>query len=321
MRKNRKINRILLLLLAVLAFSAFALGSGSSSSSDGDKTISNVTTSSDSEAKETASTETKDSEETKAEESKTEEKSVVTIEEQVLFDANDIKITVTGMEDSWAGTKLTLLIENNSAKGITVQARNANVNGYMVDTMMSADVAAGKKSNDGLTFQTSGLKECGIEDIATMEFYFHIFDSETWDEIVDTDVIKIDTSIADGYVQNYDDSGEVLVDTNGVKIVGKGLSSDSSFFGPGVILYIENNSDQDITIQVRDVSVNGFMVDTSMSEDVVAGKKAISAVTFFKSSLEDNGITDITDVELFFHIFDLKSWDTIFDSDVITIKF
>lgn len=302
--------------LCLVLFASMAIGSGSSSSSDGDKKISSVTTSSDSEDK--------GSDEAKTEESKEEvkeEASGATIEEQVLYDENDIKITATGMEDSWAGTKLTLLIENNSAKGITVQARNANVNGYMVDTMMSADVAAGKKSNDGLTFQTSGLKECGIEQIATMEFFFHIFDSETWDEIVDTDVIKIETSIADGYVQNYDDSGEVLIDTNDVKIVGKGLSDKNSVFGPGVILYIENNSDKDITIQVRDVSVNGFMVDTSMSEDVVAGKKAISAVTFFSSSLEENGITDITDVELYFHIFDQKSWDEIFDSDVITIKF
>ena len=307
--------------LCLVRFASMAIGSGSSSSSVGDKTISSVTTSSDSGAKE--SEPTSDKAEEPKEKAKAETASV-TIEEQVLFDADDIKITATGIEDSWVGTKLTLLIENNSSKGITVQARNAIVNGYMVDTMMSADVATGKKSNDGLTFQTSGLKECGIEDIATMEFFFHIFDSETWDEIVDTDVIKIDTSIADGYVQKYDDSGEVLVDTNGVKIVGKGLSSDNSVFGPGVILYVENNSDKDITIQVRDVSVNGFMVDTSMSEDIVAGKKAISAVTFFKSSLEDNGITDITDitvVELYFHIFDLKSWDGIFDSDVITIKF
>lgn len=311
----------LAVVLCLVLFASMAIGSGSSSSSDGDKKISSVTTSSDSEGN---GTDEAKSEEAKSEETTEEvkkEASGATIEEQVLFDENDIKITATGMEDSWAGTKLTLLIENNSAKGITVQARNANVNGYMVDTMMSADVAAGKKSNDGLTFQTSGLKECGIEQIATMEFIFHIFDSETWDEIVDTDVIKIDTSIADGYVQNYDNSGEVLVDTNDVKIVGKGLSDENSVFGPGVILYVENNSDKDITIQVRDVSVNGFMVDTSMSEDVVAGKKAISAVTFFGSSLEDNGITDITDVELYFHIFDQKSWDEIFDSDVITIKF
>ncbi len=311
----------LAVVLCLVLFASMAIGSGSSSSSEGDKKISSVTTSSDSENKGSDETKTEEAKTDDAKEEVKEEPEGATIEEQVLYDENDIKITATGMEDSWAGTKLTLLIENNSAQGITVQARNANVNGYMVETMMSADVAAGKKSNDGLTFQTSGLKECGIEQIATMEFFFHIFDSETWDEIVDTDVIKIETSIADGYVQNYDDSGEVLVDTNDVKIVGKGLSDKNSVFGPGVILYIENNSDKDITIQVRDVSVNGFMVDTSMSEDVVAGKKAISAVTFFSSSLEENGITDITDVELFFHIFDQKSWDEIFDSDVITIKF
>ena len=247
--------------------------------------------------------------------------SEVSIEEQILYDGNDIKITATGMEDSIWGTELKLLIENNSSKTITVQARNCNVNGYMVTTMMSADVASGKKANDSLTFETSGLKESGIEQIATMEFYFHIFDTETWDTIVDTDVITVSTSIAEGYVQNYDDSGEVLVETDGVKIIGKGLSASDSFWGPGVILYIENNSDKNITVQVRDVSINGFMVTSSMSEDVVAGKKAISAVQFFSTDLEDNGIDDITSVELYFHVFEAETWDTIVDTDVITIQF
>jgi hypothetical protein len=219
------------------------------------------------------------------------------------------------------GTELKLLIENDSSQSITVQARNASVNGYMVDTLLSSDVASGKKANDSLTFETSGLNECGIKSIATMEFYFHIIDSESWDDIIDTDVISIDTSIAENYTQTVDDSGEVLVDSNGVKVVAKGLSADGSFWGPGVILYIENNSEQDITVQVRDVSVNGFMVDSTMSEDVVAGKRAISAVQFFSSDLEENSITDITDVELYFHIFDLDSWETIFDSDVINITF
>ena len=225
------------------------------------------------------------------------------------------------MEDGWLGTELKLLLENNSDKSITVQARNANVNGFMVSTMMSVDIAAGKKANDSLTFETSGLKDCGIKSIATMEFFFHIFDTESWDPVVDTDVITIETSIASTYTQAVDDSGEVLVEEGGVKIVGKGLSADDSFWGPGVILYIENNSEKDVTVQVRDVSVNGFMVDSSMSTDVVAGKKAMSAVQFFSTDLEENAITDITDVELYFHIFDLESWDTIFDSDVIAILF
>ena len=88
-----------------------------------------------------------------------------------------------------------------------------------------------------------------------------------------------------------------------------------------MILYIENNTDQDVTVQTRDVSVNGFMTEASMSEDIVARKRAISAVQFYSSDLEENSIEDITDVELYFHIFDLESWDDIFDSDVISISF
>ena len=323
MKKKVKIVPIVFCAL-VVAIIAFGCGE---SDNGVDKEIAKVSTGSQmEEVTEAVEAETLASEEIiAAEESEVEETTdtspEVMIEEQVLYDENNIKITATGMEDGWLGTELKLLLENNSDKSITVQARNANVNGFMVSTMMSVDIAAGKKANDSLTFETSGLKDCGIESIATMEFIFHIFDTESWDTIVDTDVIALETSIASTYTQVVDDSGEVLVEEGGVKIIGKGLSADDSFWGPGVILYIENNSEKDVTVQVRDVSVNGFMVDSSMSTDVVAGKKAMSAVQFFSTDLEENTITDITDVELYFHIFDLESWDTIFDSDVIAISF
>ena len=311
----RKKTKLLAVLLCLALFASMALGSGSSDSGE-DKEITNVTNPNSEKESDNAQAEDNATTEDNAEDT-----SAVTIEEQVLFEGNDIKITATGMEDGLFGTELKLLIENNSSKTVTIQARNSNMNGFMVDTMMSADVAAGKKANDSLTFQTSGLKDCGIETIATMEFSFHIMDAETWEDIVDTDMIIVNTSVASTYVQEVDDSGEVLVEANGVKIVGKGLSADDSFWGPGVILYIENNSDKNITIQTRDVSVNGFMVETIMSEEIVAGKKAMSAVQFLSTDLESNSITDITDVELYFHIFDTESWDTVFDSDVIAISF
>lgn len=309
MKRNLK---VVTLGLCLSLLSAMAAGCGTDNMRE-DKEISGVESGS-ADSTEAAGTDA-------AAESTEETGAAATITEQVLYDENDIRITATGLEDGLFGTELQLFIENNSSQGVTVQARNANVNGYMVSTMMSADVAAGKKANDSLTFETSGLKECGIETIATMEFSFHIFNTESWDDVADTEVIKVDTSAAGSYTQTYDDSGEVLVDADGVKIVGKGLSADGSFWGPGVILYIENNTEKDITVQVRDVSVNGFMVDSSMSEDVVAGKKALSAVQFFSTDLESNSITDITDVELYFHIFELSTMDTVFDSDVITIQF
>lgn len=301
--------RKLLALCFVLSLSAATIftGCGSSSTSGGNKDISTATTSDASGAGTDDGT----------------SKEAVTVAEQVLYDANNVKITATGLseDDSWFGTSLTLLIENNSDQSLTIQARDANVNGYMVDTSMSANVAAGMKANDSLVFQTSGLEECGIEQIASMEFSFTMLNSDTFETVFDSDVITVNTSIAEGYTQTYDDSGTVLLDANGIKIVGKGLSTDDSFWGPGVILYIENNSDQNIEVQTRDTSVNGFMVTSTISESVLVGKKAITAVQFYDTDLESNGITDITSVNLSFHIFNSASWDAILDSDPITITF
>ena len=307
--------KVLALCLVMSLFAMMALGSGSSSSG-ADKEISSVG-STDSSNSNTADTEAT----VEVENTTQSTEAGVTVDETVLLEQDGIKITATGMDDGLFGTELKLLIENDSSTNLTFQARNASVNDYMVDTMMSEDVAAGKKSNTSLTFSTSGLKDCGIDTIANMEFSFHIFTTDGWDDFLDSDIISLDTSAAGSYTQNYDDSGEVFYDKDGIKIIGKGLSSNDSFFGPGLIVYIENNSSKNFTVQVRDTSVNGFMIDTSISEDVIVGKKAITAVTFFSSSLEENGITDITSIETSFHVFDMESWDTIVDTDPITINF
>ena len=230
---------------------------------------------------------------------------------------------MTGLElhGSFFGSELKLLIENDTDNGITVQARNVSVNGYMVDTSMSVDVASKKKSNDALTFMERSLEECGIEQIAEIDFSFHIFNSDSWDSLIDTEVIHIDTSCAGSYVQSYDDSGEVIYDNNGIRIVAKGILEDSSYMGPSLIVYIENNTEDAITIQSRDVSINGFMVDPIFSCEIMPGKKAIDDITFMNSDIEENQIESIDEVEISFHIFKTDGWDTIQDTDPITVNF
>lgn len=245
----------------------------------------------------------------------------VTIEEQVLVDESDIKITAKKLDTSdWYGPAITLLIENNSDKGLTVQARDSSVNGYMIETMMSVDVAAGKKANDSVTFSASDLETCGVTTLADFELSFHIFTTDGWDTYLDTNLVQIKTSAADTYEYTFDDSGDELYSGNGIRIISKGVSTDDSIFGPGLILYIENLSDQPITVQARDVSVNGFMIDTIMSEEVVAGKRSNAVLTFMSSSLEENEIEEIQDVELSFHIFNTDSWDTVADTEAITVN-
>lgn len=250
------------------------------------------------------------------------EETEATISETVLVDEAGIKITAKSLEvDEVFGPEIKLLIENNSGKDLTFQCRNASVNGYMVETMMSVDVVNGKKANDSLTFMQSDFEACGIEAIADMEIAFHIFDMADWETYLDTDAIQIRTSIADTFEYTYDDNGELAYEGNGIKIVIKGLAEDDSIFGPSIVTYIENTGDKDVTVQTRDVSVNGFMVEAVFSCDVVAGKRAVDTITFMESDLEGNGITTIENVELSFHVFDFDDWETIVDTEIANITF
>ena len=294
-------------LALVLALSMVACGN---SSGDEVKDPSNITSGDNAE------------DEQNDEQAKDPDKVDVSISETILVDESGIKITAKSLSiNEIYGPEIKLLIENNSGKDLTFQCRNASVNGYMVETLMSVDVVNGKKANDSLTFMESDLKACGINSIADMEFAFHIFDMTEWDTYLDTDAIRIETSIADTYEYTYDDSGDLAYDGNDIKIVIKGLAEDASVFGPGIIVFIENTGDKDITVQTRDVSINGFMVDALFSCDVVAGKRAIDIITFTESDFEENEITAISEVELSFHVLDFDGWDTIVDTEVINITF
>lgn len=246
----------------------------------------------------------------------------VTIEEQVIYDENDIKVTAKALEyEDWFGPSITVLVENNSQQNITVQTRNSSVNGLMIDTMFSCDVAAGKKANDSITFYKTELDVANIEILKDIEFQLHIFDSDEWENIADSDTITLTTSADPAYVQQCNTDGFVAYEDEAFKIVVQKLDSDDSFWGSELYVYIENNGDKNITVQARDVSINGFMMEPVFSCDVLAGKKAFDSVTFFQSDLDDNGITDITEMEIKFHIFNADSWKDICDSDTVTVTF
>lgn len=246
-----------------------------------------------------------------------------TIEEAVVVDQDGLRITVKGLDTTggFMGPELKLLIENNSDRALTVQARDVSVNGLMITgTSLSCDVAPGKKANDSLVLFSSDLENSGIDTFASIEFKFHVFESDDWDTLFDTPAIQLETSLAQTYTQRYDDSGTTLYEEDGLRIVCPGLREDS-VFGPEILLYIENQSDLDITVQIRDLSINGFMVMSSLSSDVLAGKRAYTEITLFSSDLEDNGIEQIQNAEFSFHIFDPHSWDTIKDTDSVSLSF
>ena len=239
------------------------------------------------------------------------------INEQVLVDQDGIKITATEyVTDSIWGDGIKLLVENNSAKDYTIGCDALIVNDSMITDLFSADVAAGKKSNEVMYLSSTELKAAGIDTVGQIEMYFHAYGSN-WDNLFKNVYSKLETSEFANMDTTPNDAGQELYNANGVRIVGKTVD-ENSFWGTAILLYIENTSGQNVGINVDNMSINGYMMTPLFSTTVYDGKKSIDDITIMSSDLEANGITSVDQVELKFHIYNAESYDTIADSDAIT---
>lgn len=245
----------------------------------------------------------------------------VTIAETVLYEADGIKVTAKSLADGLLGTEVKLLIENDSSKNILITSSSVSANGYMMPTAaLYAEVAAGKKANESLTLMSSELDQCGIETLVEMQFYLQIQDPETWETIKTTDLITLATSVT-GYTQTVDDSGDVLYNENGYKVVCKGLKQDIIWDGT-VVFYMENNSNKAVSIYAENVSVNGFMQEVGLWSDLRPSTKMIDGMSMIDlSDLEITNIDEIKTIEFNLRIVDAETWEDIVTTDAMTLNF
>lgn len=300
-----KKGKVLGLMSLMLVFAAMSLGSGSSG-----------------ETKEITASETVSSGSEAGASENSEEKSdnKVTIEEQLLFEQDNVKVTATEyVEDKIWGDGIKLLVENSGDKDIRVGCDALIVNDYMISDLFSTKVAAGKKDYETLNLSSSALKAAGIENVGKIEVYFRTSDADSYDTLSKIDCVEIKTSNYDSMDTTPNDSGQELYNEDGLKIVGKYVD-ENSFWGKGVLLYIENNSGKDMSVHCDDMSINGFMVTPYFSSTVYDGKKAISEITLMSSELEENNITSIEDVELKFRIMEKDNYSSSKETDIISFS-
>lgn len=248
-------------------------------------------------------TEESDSQETAVFEDKVEDVSVedlkttASLEETILVDENDIKITVTGMEYTEYDIKLKLMLENNSDKSLSFTSGSAGyscnaVNGYMVDEgYLNVDIAAGKKANESISFSRDELSLYGITEIADIQLGFVIRDEDFNRVYIGPRQVR--TSVADSYDYEEDtyrqlvSSGaweklfkctidyfaeEELYHQDGVKIISEALMTNKD--GEKLILLeVQNDSEDLVTVGSSDIMVNGLMIyDYTWSIDFVNPK-------------------------------------------------
>ncbi len=100
----------------------------------------------------------------------------------------------------------------------------------------------------------------------------------------------------------------VAVDNAECSIKITGIDPDS-MWGYTLNAQLENKSaDKTYTFAVDSATINGVVCDPLFATDVAAGKKSNEEINFFVDDLEANGITEFTDIELTFSVYDANDW-------------
>ncbi len=241
----------------------------------------------------------------------------ITISEQVLFEENGIKVTAKEItNDIIMGMGMKVLIENSTTKNITVGAECLAVNNYMITDLFSCDITAEKKSNEIMYFTSTQLEQIGIKNIGQIDVIFNVYNSDSFDRIFQSDLITIKTSAFENMDIPDNAQGTELLNSNGIKIVGK-FVDEHSFWGTSVVLYLENKTGKRVTVSCENLSINGFTVSEFFVCDILDGKMAVDTITIFDEDLQTNDIESVEDIEVSFKAYESETFDVIIETEPI----
>lgn len=252
------------------------------------------------------------------------------IEETVLLEEEGIKITATGLSYSDYDVKLNLTIENNTEQKLSFTSGTLgyscnSVNGYMItDGYLNADVAAGKKKNDSISFSYSGLLLYGITEIADIQVGFTVKNDDY--EVVCQDLGQVKTSLTENYDYETDTlksmleskawekladcsvdyySGEEIYNQDGIRIVSQTLITNRDD-EKVVLIEVVNDLQETVFSSVGDVCLNDLLIapGTWNREAIAPGKRRLIQMTLEsmldKAYWERLGITEVGNITFTF---------------------
>ena len=301
-----------MMLIAAMSLSLMACGGGSSEP----ETKAPETKAAASEA--TAETEQL------ATETESTSKSVSLAEEIVIADNDECTVKITGIDpDNVWGYTLNAYLENKSSdKTYMFAVEYAAINGVQTDPLFATEVAAGKKTNAEISFFDENLEKNNIGDFTDIEISFIVYDTDNWaDDYVADEIVHIypyGEENAVTFTREAQNSDNVILDNEYATVIVTGYEDDD-IWGYTANLFIINKTDKDIMFSVEDASVNGYMADPYFATVVTAGKCEFTSISWDDETLEENGITEIEEIEFSLDVYDNDDW-TSYSNETITLN-
>lgn len=263
-----------------------------------------------------------------AESAETEEKKEVfkiddgaTIEKQVLLDRQGIRITALSLDYSgFFGPQIVALVENGSSHNITVQSRNASVNGAMVESNFTLDIPAGESREDTVRFSESDLEIYGITVVNELEFGILISDSQNWETVVSAEQIRVVTSAEPVETELLADYSEEVYNRGGIRICAKKEKQALSPLGVKIFFGIENNTERSLKVQTRQVAVDGTALSSAFSSQLLPQKTSVGELSFSEWELSSLNVEGAKQVSFRFVITDPITKETVIETEALTLE-
>lgn len=124
-----------------------------------------------------------------------------------------------------------------------------------------------------------------------------------------TTPVQEETELVEVSIENEITFTEMIaVDNEECSIKITGIEPDN-MWGYTVKALLENKSaDKTYMFSVKSATINGVHCDPFFASEVAAGKKANEEINFPDSELKEHGITEYTDIELTFRVYDSNDW-------------
>lgn len=234
-----------------------------------------------------------------------------TIEETVLVDQDQVRITATELVYSGYDVKVKLTIENNTNKTLTFYSNTYalscnSINGCMInDGYLSSEVGAGKKSVETVGFGVSSLQLYGINVIADIELGIYAQDEEYTKTFYE--ITPIYTSAADTYEYRESAYRDAITSDGAMSEFGytiPAFTTETGYDQENVkiesltvaekedgkqIAFLEavNHGQEPVNVVINAVSINGLALHSSeiAACTVMPGKRGIVTLSL-ESALE-----------------------------------
>lgn len=112
---------------------------------------------------------------------------------------------------------------------------------------------------------------------------------------------------------------DVLYQDENIIISYDKISEKSIYDGYNIDFIVENRSSRTLTVQVRETSINGYMVEPVCSIEIAPGKKAVDGMMIWGDDAKRTPVNSINSIETKFHIFDFNDFNYGYDTENIKI--